>query len=919
MGKTNLKRLCLELIQHFLAVCALIAVAGLLINSFIKVDSIDGTKTYKLIPFDKQGEFEESEIYRDLFRNAVSDITQLVVIRGQLETDGRFDPTKKINITEFAGNIGKDDGCAVSAVYDLDDLIKWGRAGVEYQNFYMSMSQFVNYFGYAIYPENFHFDEYGQLCFDGFYRVGENTLATGELLLGENGEPVEGTEPAYYGKSAEEVSAVWSNMQEAALGQEQLEDMAFAYIMGQNLHDIEVSREDNNNLKIRVPIINCRYATTDGDTTLMGLANNWVDYLRLQNNLAVTIETVKTNYQRYLLCNKAYSAENSNVKYVVRMMAGDGIHTYTNMPDLAEVSDGEVTEMISEFRRYLIYYPDNLVFMGNTILSEEEIFSYINNYAYAYPDTTHIWLGVDTTYPVKGDAFSKAYDLYEKTMPKAWRSLVVLGVFILLWLSIGIYLSVTAGVVYDEHHNRQLRLKRFDYVWTEVLALIAAGFGYGAYRAFGKLQSIAQLSDMSQGQVVTFAYPKLYQYGSFALFGLYLSMATGLVFFSFVRRAKADRLWEGSLLHGIGRIFAKFIRFILTHKNSAVSSLVPYNLYLFSNLFGVFMIYQFRTQKWICLLIAVGLVVFNGIIGSYLFKQHAEQNMIIDGINRIRDGEVELVLDSENLHGNNRELADAVNNIGEGIRKAVKTSMKDEQMKTDLITNVSHDIKTPLTSIINYVDLLKRLKIQEEPAKSYIEILDTKAQRLKQLTDDLVEASKISSGNITLNLEKLNLTELINQGIGEFLEKLEERGLQVIFESGDLPAYIYADSRRMWRVLENLLNNISKYAMENTRVYFDLEKQNGRVIASVKNISKQQMNIRPDELTERFIRGDSARSTEGSGLGLSIAKSLTQVQGGEFTIYLDGDLFKVTLDFAEYQEQEIPKELPAGETDPEEG
>ena len=153
-------------------------------------------------------------------------------------------------------------------------------------------------------------------------------------------------------------------------------------------------------------------------------------------------------------------------------------------------------------------------------------------------------------------------------------------------------------------------------------------------------------------------------------------------------------------------------------------------------------------------------------------------------------------LEADSLHGSNKELADAVNNIGEGIRKAVKTSMKDEQMKTDLITNVSHDIKTPLTSIINYVDLLKRLKIEQEPAKNYIDILDNKAQRLKQLTDDLVEASKISSGNIVLNREKLNLTELINQGIGEFSERLEERGLQVVFETDDIAACIFAEIGR---------------------------------------------------------------------------------------------------------------------------
>ena len=323
------------------------------------------------------------------------------------------------------------------------------------------------------------------------------------------------------------------------------------------------------------------------------------------------------------------------------------------------------------------------------------------------------------------------------------------------------------------------------------------------------------------------------------------------------------------------------------------------------------MIYMFRSNAVIVFAALALLVGFDGIIGVLMFKNSAERLDIIEGIRRIRDGEVEYKLDLDSLHGTNKEMADAVNNIGEGIRKAVRTSMKDEQMKTDLITNVSHDIKTPLTSIISYVDLLKRLKIEEEPAKSYIAVLDNKAQRLKQLTDDLVEASKISSGNIELNREQLNLAELLNQSLGEFSEKLEERQLQTVFEGSDIQAYIFADSRRMWRVIENLFNNIYKYALENTRVYIDLVVSGGSVELSVKNISERQMNIRSDELTERFIRGDASRTTEGSGLGLSIAKSLIEVQGGTFVIHLDGDLFKVVITFPEYvaeqQEEQVEK------------
>lgn len=910
MKKPTLKRSIIGLAQHLLAAGILLAVAGLLLNSYIEVESIDGARVYKIFPVDSGQEFEESEVYHDLFRNAVSDITQLVFIKEQLETNGVFDRSKNIDVTEYAGRIGEDGGCSVNAVYELDDLIKWGKYGVEYSNRIMSISEFVNYFGYVVYPENFALDEYGQLCFDGFYRLGEDAPPTGERLLDGEGIPIEGGEAAYYGKSPEEVSVVWEKMQEKMLEEdfsiEQFEDMAFAYIMGQNLEGIEVSHEDGIT-QVMLSLLNSRYATVDGEKQLLHYADNWVDYLRLQHNVVASVESLTLNYQRYLVCNEAYKEGNSNVKYMVRMMNDEGVCTYTNVPELEEVSDEDVTEFFSEYRRYLIYYPDSLVFMGNTILSEEEIYGYISAYGYAYPDTTHLWLGVDTNYSVEGDAFYNANAVYERIVPNVWRFIALTVFLAVVWLGIGIYLSVTAGVTVNEKGEKVHYLNRFDRLWTEVLLLLACGFAWGGSYGFRVIMNIAENAAAMPFETMGIQLSKIYRYVFFGLYGVYLSLAAGIVWYSLVRRVKSGSLWKDSLLRHIGLGVMRVVKFMFRHKNSMTSTLLPYNLFLFVNLAGVVAVYQFRERQMAAFAVLVGIVIFDGIIGVVMFKRNGEQNEIVEGINRIRDGEVDYKLDTESLHGSSRELADAVNNIGEGIRKAVKTSMKDEQMKTDLITNVSHDIKTPLTSIINYVDLLKRLKITDEPAKSYIDILDNKAQRLKQLTDDLVEASKISSGNIVLNREKLNLTELLNQGIGEFSERLEERGLQVVFEEDDLPAYIFADSRRMWRVVENLLNNICKYAMEGTRVYIDMEVENGRVRASVKNISKQQMNIRPEELTERFIRGDSARSTEGSGLGLSIAQSLTQVQGGEFTIYLDGDLFKVTLDFPEYISGEHPE------------
>ena len=230
--------------------------------------------------------------------------------------------------------------------------------------------------------------------------------------------------------------------------------------------------------------------------------------------------------------------------------------------------------------------------------------------------------------------------------------------------------------------------------------------------------------------------------------------------------------------------------------------------------------------------------------------------------------------------------------------------MKSERMKAELITNVSHDIKTPLTSIINYVDLLKNENIQDEKAREYIEILENKSHRLKRLTEDLVEASKVSTGNIYLNLEKINIVELIKQATGEFEDKFKRRELEPIINADQNEINIMADSKYMYRIIENLYSNISKYALENSRVYVDIKLNKTEPVPNVpnvqidiKNISKDKLNISADELMQRFVRGDKSRTTEGSGLGISIAQNLTELQNGKFELKLDGDLFKVELTF----------------------
>ena len=239
-----------------------------------------------------------------------------------------------------------------------------------------------------------------------------------------------------------------------------------------------------------------------------------------------------------------------------------------------------------------------------------------------------------------------------------------------------------------------------------------------------------------------------------------------------------------------------------------------------------------------------------------------------------------------------------LNNISNGLENAVQERMKSERMKAELITNVSHDIKTPLTSIINYVDLLKKEDIANEKANEYINILDNKSQRLKKLTEDLIEASKVSTGNVSLNLEKINIVELIKQAIGEFEDKFQNKNLQIIVNCQENEININADSRYMYRIVENLFSNIYKYALENSRVYIDISIVDGtNVVIEMKNISKDKLNISADELMQRFVRGDRSRNTEGSGLGISIAQNLTELQNGTFELKLDGDLFKVKLTF----------------------
>ena len=364
------------------------------------------------------------------------------------------------------------------------------------------------------------------------------------------------------------------------------------------------------------------------------------------------------------------------------------------------------------------------------------------------------------------------------------------------------------------------------------------------------------------------------------------------VFFleTIIKRIKSKTLFRNTITYRILRWIKSLITSMTRNANMTVKLILIFIAFGILNIIGFSL--SISEPIGIFILIAIWVYAFAK-IHQWLVRYIEIKN----AINEIYIGNTEVHLDEKRYKGSLNSMAIQVNDIAGGLSNAIQEKLKSERLKTELITNVSHDIKTPLTSIINYVDLLKKEKMPNEQAEEYLNILDNKSQRLKRLTEDLVEASKASSGNIKLNIEKLNVNELLKQVSGEFEDKFKLRNLEEVMSLPEKNVYINADSRYMYRILENMYSNISKYAMDNTRVYIDVIPNNNRITIQMKNISKEKLNISTEELMQRFVRGDSARNTEGSGLGLSIATSLTTLQGGTFNIYLDGDLYKVIIEF----------------------
>lgn len=327
---------------------------------------------------------------------------------------------------------------------------------------------------------------------------------------------------------------------------------------------------------------------------------------------------------------------------------------------------------------------------------------------------------------------------------------------------------------------------------------------------------------------------------------------------------------------------------IMTRSSLIKTFLIMSGLYVISGLL-LFVVSGILSIFPIGILIGIILTIIYIVI---FIKELIYLDKIIIGSKAATEGKLNCNIE-EKGRGHLRELAHDINNIRDGLRKSIESEMKSENMKTELITNVSHDLKTPLTSIINYIDLLKRENIESETAKDYINILDKKSQRLKVLIDDLFEASKATSGAMELNITKIDIVQLLKQSLGENDERFKNSNLSVKLDIPDTKIFINGDGQRLYRVFENLISNIVKYSLSNTRVYIQMYVDDeNKVVIIMRNISAYELDFCANEITNRFKRGDSSRSTEGAGLGLAIAKSIVELHGGKFNIEVDGDLFK---------------------------
>lgn len=828
----------------------------------------EGVVTSESILQFQKGAYKDSEAFANRMRQVMYMVLDEMQASLQLETsDGKYDPKRLVDVMEYDESHTISGKNQSGLAYTLKELTEWGEA---YDSGDMGMSDIV----VCEKPDGTYY----------YYYLDDFMAVLKEKKLQVNMPYPEEEETHSYEAWLDEI---WN-----VLKQGFYPDMYW----GENL--LIQDAEGKVIYKSFWPFqqgIQEKYAP-EGAENILEVVNKTPElngkleevFSALSNTVSSVAETVEMYQQN----GDRWAEGNTNLQYLVANTASKKV--YTNISEYEDYANVEKNiEKIKSIGKFVVVKDKLADFETNMDVAASEWSDMLKGY-FPQEDKAEgqyiLAAAVDTTFPVQ-DVFYTGEKEYGKYAPYLQNAGIVLIISVILLIVSFVWLTVCAG---RRPEDEELHLNGFDRLKTILGAAIVfipwiflTFFVGSMWSEFGYQPMPYVDSNFYKGYII-------YEFSISASDAMVLSFYVGMTmvlfligYLSLVRRIKGRTLWKNSVLRWVCGVFGEFWK----HRSVCWRTVL-----LIAGFVGMhwlaFMFVSVGIALYLILLLAAdGAALYFGI------RKAIEKDRIRRGIKEIASGNVHYQIPLEKMHGESREMAELVNSIGDGLNNAVASAMKSERLKTDLITNVSHDIKTPLTSIINYVDLLKRENLQDPKIQGYLDVLEAKAQRLKTLTEDVVEASKVSSGNISLEMMDVNLVEMVNQTIGEFSEKMEAKKLTIVASLPEEQAIVHVDGRRMWRVLENIFNNAAKYAMPGTRVYADLRVNEGKVSFSLKNVSENPLNINAEELTERFIRGDVSRSTEGSGLGLSIARDLTEMQGGKFNLYVDGDLFKVMIEF----------------------
>ena len=855
---------------------------AMLITNLLSLMNLAGSTDLPSLWTMSQQPFEESQEFNYMVENYMDDVLTQIRLENLFETDGMMNRNKEIDVMEYSKNDTANGENVSGIAYSLEELINWG---------------------------------------EDFDSAESDNYAKNSVIVCQKPE---GTYEYYY--TSDFMTRVESGvfdiiMQDGSDVDGFLQELQNGKYTSSGFYNFDIVDMEGNILytdcwNFGSALIE-KYAP-QGAENLLQVVNNSPrlngKLSVIYDDLAYTLGNIYSDYQNYQMGFEHLEEGNTNFTYIYANNDTKKVVTNkTSYENYAEL-EKNVQNLISEKDvKYMVIYPKLKDFNSNMNVSKSDKWEKLRSYSSEKKRNSVFAVAVDTTYTIQ-DQFYQNKVAYDNNIPYFKGTTWLLVLSIILFLGATIWLTLEAGRTAEDE---ELHLNGFDHWKTEIAAvLIVLIWIVGSYIGihFWNGNIYTMINDIptylkdggtyfeyyyARGMDVSSAYmsaslylpslsiaelAEIYFYGVFTLGCFFMG------YVSLIKRIKGRNLWKNSLL----RVIVRFIYKIYDNRKKTTKTVLL--LCGFFLVQGIAVLFRNGVTMLLVLLADVG--VFYVVLNGLLLKEKLKK-----GIEEIALGNMEYQIPLQGLRGENLKLAEMINGIANGFHMAVEEAMKNERLKTDLITNVSHDIKTPLTSIINYVAILKQSDIADPKIQGYLDILEAKAQRLKTLTEDVVEASKVSSGNISLEYMDVDLVEMIQQTEGEMAEKFEARNLKMIVNLPAEPAVVHVDGRRMWRVLENIFGNAAKYAMPGTRVYADLKLEEDTVDLSLKNVSEHQLNISVDELTERFIRGDLSRSSEGSGLGLSIAQSLTTMQGGTFNLYLDGDLFRVNIRFPRVKKQ----------------